>query len=59
MSCSSSFFIECSKHAPKGLLRRLADADFFQQIEKSLHARGGHMPELAFVKIVNRLVEGF
>jgi len=32
MFFSSSFFIGYSKLAPKGLLRRLADADFFQQI---------------------------
>ena len=48
-----------SKLAPEGLLRRLADADFFEQIRKNLKARGGHVPELALVKIANRLVEGF
>src|SRR6267378_3540674 len=59
MFFSSSFLIGYSKLAPKGLLRRLADADFFQQIRKNLKARGGHVPELALVKTVNRLVEGF
>jgi hypothetical protein len=44
---------------PERLLRRLADADFFQQIRKNLQARGRHVPELAFVKILNRMVEGF
>src|SRR6266576_5518460 len=59
MLFSSSFLIEHSKLAPKGLLRRLADADFFQQISKNLQARNRHVPELALVKIVNRLVQGF
>src|SRR5467141_1207466 len=47
------------KLAPKGLLGRLADADFFQQIKKNLQARNGHVPELALVKFANRLIEGF
>jgi len=47
MFFSSSFLIGYSKFAPKGPLRRLAKADFFQQIEKSLQARGRYMPELA------------
>jgi len=59
MFFSSSFLIEHSKLAPKGLLGRLADADFFQQIKKNLQARGRHVPKLALVKIANRLVEGF
>src|SRR5467141_2171771 len=59
MFFSSSFLIGYSKFAPEGLLRRLANADFFQQIEKSLQARGRYMPELAIVKVVNRLIEGF
>src|SRR6266566_1780858 len=59
MLFSSSFLIEHSKLAPKGLLRRLADADFFQQIRKNLQARNRHVPELALVKIVNRLVQVF
>jgi hypothetical protein len=44
---------------PKSSLRRLTDADFFQQIGKNLQTRRGHMPELALVKIVNGLVERF
>src|SRR6266513_5538362 len=48
-----------SRLAPKGLLGRLTDAGFFQQIKKNLQTRNRHVPELAFVKIVNRLVQGF
>jgi hypothetical protein len=59
MFFSSLFLIGYSKFAPKGLLGRLADADFFQQIRKNLQARNRHVPELALVKIVNRLIEGF
>jgi hypothetical protein len=59
MFFSSSFLIGCSKLVPNRLLRRLTDADFLQQIRENLQARGRHMPELAFVKIVNRLVQGF
>jgi hypothetical protein len=47
------------RNLPEGLLRRLADAGFFQQIKKNLQARGRHVPKLALVKIVNRLIEGF
>src|SRR5712692_4625522 len=59
MFFSSFVLIECSKLVPKGLLGRLTDADFLQQIEKNLQTCGRHMPELVFVKFANRLVEGF
>jgi hypothetical protein len=44
---------------PKGLLGRLSDADFFQQIKEHLQTRGRHVPELALVKVENRLVQSF
>src|SRR2546429_8926236 len=59
MFFSSLFLIGYSRLAPKGLLGRLTDAGFFQQIKKNLQTRDRHVPELAFVKIVNRLVQGF
>src|SRR5258708_35036015 len=59
MFFSYSFLMGFSKLVPKDLLGRLAGADFLQQIGKNLKARCTHMPELAFMKIVNRLVERF
>jgi hypothetical protein len=40
-----------------GPLRRFTNADFLQQIGKNLQTTGRHMPELASVKLANRLVE--
>jgi hypothetical protein len=55
---SSFSGIEHSDLPPKRLLGRLADADFLQQIKKNLLARGRHVAELAFVKVVDRLIKG-
>src|SRR5690242_1576489 len=53
MFFSSWYLIGYSKLTPKGLLRRLAVACFFQQIKKNLQARGGHMAKLAFMEVAN------
>jgi hypothetical protein len=59
MFFSCLFLIAYLKLAPQGLLRRLADADFFEQVGKNLQTRRRHVPELALVKIANRLVERY
>src|SRR5260370_22047807 len=60
--CNSMIQVERSVHAallPRVLLGRLTETNFLQQIGKDLKTRGRHMPELAFVKIVDGLVESF
>jgi hypothetical protein len=48
-----------SKLVPKGLLGRVADADFFQQVGKGFQTRWRNVAELALMEVVNRLIEGF